>query len=92
MNYESLTFEDFKKEFPELYEDVYCGFHCPTEWLEIVWHLSEELSNISDSIRCAQVKEKFGSLRYYVDFPEDMDDETRNRCERYISKAEAKTL
>lgn len=91
-DYTKLTFDSFKREFPELYKDVYCGFDCPDNYKEIVWNLSKDLANISDSIQCSQVKSKRGSLRYYVTFSCEVDEETSKRIYRVIHEAEAKTL
>lgn len=58
------TFEDFRAAFPKLYREVRCGWSCPEGWLELVWRLSEQLEPLG--VQCDQVKEKFGSLRFYT--------------------------
>jgi hypothetical protein len=59
------TFADFQAAFPKLYREVRCGFSCPEGWLDIVWRLSEKLEPLG--VECAQVKEKFGALRFYLE-------------------------
>jgi hypothetical protein len=61
---EAKSFEDFQAAFPKLYANVRCGFYCPPGWVDIVWRLSEKLEPIG--VQCDQVKEKFGSLRFYT--------------------------
>jgi hypothetical protein len=65
------------KDFPHLYRghnesprhNLMCfGFECGDGWYELIYDLSEKLSRISNEIKAVQVKEKFGGLRFYVDF------------------------
>ena len=52
-----------------------CGFCCGDGWFEVIYELShrieaclkDEPKEIVDGFAVAQVKEKFGGLRYYVD-------------------------
>ena len=69
-------------KFPELYRDYYkpmtetcmCwGFECGNGWFKHILLLSEMLSSylkqhpeLIEEFRVVQVKEKFGTLRYYV--------------------------
>lgn len=57
--------------WPNTLANVVCGFHCPPGWLPAVERLTELLERIG-GVRCVQVKEKFGGLRYYV----ESEDET----------------
>jgi len=68
--------EDFEKQFPEIYKDVYCGFCLPAGWSDLVWKLSEDIQReldrpenieIKSSFKVAQIKEKFGGLRFNTD-------------------------
>lgn len=63
-------------QFPILYKDRYgdmrntamCwGFSCGDGWYELLWNLSNELTDLDkkDNVRADQVKEKFGTLRFY---------------------------
>jgi len=68
-------------DFPELYKDRFkpcseslmCfGFEHGDGWFELVYKLSEDLMVISSKLGieppvAVQVKEKFGTLRFYVD-------------------------
>jgi len=68
-------------DFPELYQDrskpcsesLMCfGFEHDDGWFELVYKLSEDLMVISSKLGikepvAVQVKEKFGTLRFYVD-------------------------
>jgi len=74
--YNDLTLvNDFPYLYANRYEDMYTtamcwGFECGDGWEPIIRHLSEELEflneNASCSVRAEQVKEKFGTLRFYV--------------------------
>ena len=63
------------KEFPDLYSDVnkspiaglMCfGFECGDGWFELIYKLSKEISKCDPTVRAIQVKEKYGTLRFYV--------------------------
>jgi hypothetical protein len=69
------------KEFPELYINMYgseyktclsCGLETPNGWNNIIYELSKKIYNHAKENRLypfpvvEQVKEKFGSLRYYI--------------------------
>lgn len=47
---------------------------CPDGWKELVAKLDEELGVVDPDYELAQCKEKFGGLRYYVDFSEQCSD------------------
>lgn len=66
-------FEKFKERWPSMFEDVYCGFDLPKGWFDIVWKLCLSLEHYypNSNIKVAQVKEKFGSLRFYFDSDDD---------------------
>lgn len=67
--------------FPEFWDNLYgdrvvtCmayGFQCGDGWFQLIWNLCEEIEAVlkSDPVtgfKVGQVKEKFGSLRFYVD-------------------------
>ena len=55
-----------KELYPELYQNVYCGFSCPKGWESLIRDLSAKIASLN-AVRVAQVKEKFGFLRYYFD-------------------------
>ena len=62
------------RDFPSLYKDygghprVTCmawGFAVPDEWEPIIRELSERLKEEAPEVVAAQVKEKWGGLRFY---------------------------
>ena len=62
-------------DFPMLYrqhslspqETIMCfGFEHGDGWFSLVYNLSKKLMEIDQNIQAVQVKEKFGSLRFYV--------------------------
>lgn len=71
-----FEFEDFQKRWPNIFKDVYCGFSLPKGWNTIVWKLCERLEREGCEelgfFQVAQVKEKFGGLRFYYDLIPDV--------------------
>lgn len=56
--------------FPNLYPD-YFGFECGGGWFDLLWDLSRDLSRLQRKEPLSvgtidQVKEKFGTLRFYI--------------------------
>ena len=63
-------FESFRAAFPGLFAREYSqrepffGFDLPPGWSDLVWELCEKLEPLG--VQAAQVKEKFGGLRFYT--------------------------
>lgn len=82
-----MRFVELEKEFPELFEATY--FECEQGWYNLIRDLASELAKNSN-IKVLQVKEKFGSLRFYVSGATDADEalikvaeeRSSNICER----------
>jgi hypothetical protein len=79
--------EALVRDFPELYQARHAdmqttsmcwGFECGSGWEPIIRTLSERLTNLSnlEGVHCVavQVKEKFGTLRFYIDKSTDLMD------------------
>jgi len=63
------------KDFPNLYkqhnlsmqETCMCwGFECGDGWFDLIYDLSKKIVKLDPKVEAEQVKEKFGSLRYYI--------------------------
>lgn len=74
------------------------GVECGDGWFELIKNLCEEIAKLEiDGIRVAQVKEKFGGLRFYVSaYPEqvDVDPKAKEKLDalyNLIDKAEEKS-
>ena len=75
-----LTIEQIKNKYPILNKknSLKCGFSVENGWLRLIDKLSgfiesqiKDLSNEDkDKIYVTQIKNKFGGLRYYLNFPE----------------------
>jgi hypothetical protein len=92
-----VTLENEKiliESFPNVYKSNF-QFECGDGWFQILYELSEQLEKIISnlkaneleefSIPCAsQVKEKYGTLRFYTNLYND-------EVESLIEEAEAKT-
>ena len=76
MNRENIRY--LVENFPGLYKragmdprnsNMAFGFQCGDGWFEIIKELSEKLEPLGATAEC--VKEKFGTLRFYVDHGTD---------------------
>ncbi len=74
MNHENT--EKLYNDFPELYKQnslpmsqtcMCWGFECDDTWFDLIYQLSKDLSALDVIPVAAQVKEKFGGLRFYID-------------------------
>jgi hypothetical protein len=70
-----MEFEDYKKKYPNLFKTYpRSGFDVAPGWEVLVeslcdtleWHIKNLPEEIQGGIECAQVKEKFGTLRFYM--------------------------
>lgn len=65
------------------------GFECGDGWFDVIWKASQKLESILQALpederfRAAQIKEKFGGLRLYLDGPSTPE------AEEIIREAEA---
>lgn len=79
--------DEFPNLYKDLYgpmdkTPMYWGFTCGEGWFVLIWQLSRKLEDMINKWieehpddpnipRAAQVKEKFGLLRYYMDYGTD---------------------
>lgn len=82
---------------PITLKDVICGISCDDGWFDIVYKCSVAIEAVNkklkpeDQVQCKQIKEKFGTLRYYVGaVPEAACDAVYKAIER-AEKASAST-
>lgn len=86
--------------FPNLYKpenrtESLMRFGFPGDgWFEIIKKLSEDITAISSNVEVVQVKEKFGSLRYYFEIADSIVGDERKvlwkKISNLVSEAEAK--
>lgn len=85
-------------DFPKLYrningnpkETLICfGFDCGDGWYQIIYNLSKELEKLD--VIATQVKEKWGSLRFYINYGDNFSEENINKAYDLIEEAEAKS-
>lgn len=81
--------EKLKNDFPKMFSELTFGFECGQGWEKLIRKLAEDIQKIcdetGDQVYALQVKEKFGSLRFYV--------ETGNEdVHNLINKAEEESL
>jgi hypothetical protein len=64
-----MRFEVWQGKFPALFPEYpACGFELPPGWATTVEALCEKLEPLAAATgaKCAQIKEKFGGLRFYL--------------------------
>jgi hypothetical protein len=68
-----------------------CGIECDDGWLMLLGELDHEIAKYDSEYRLAQVKAKFGTLRFYVDLSDDLTPEARDAVYALIRTAEQKS-
>ena len=62
--------EELMKVYPELFHGQCIGFECGDGWFDIIKELISDIRNVCErdvlDIKATQIKEKCGSLRFYV--------------------------
>lgn len=58
------------KAFPNLFRDGFF-FECGDGWFELIGKAAAYIDSVTKDCHISQVKEKFGSLRIYIDFEVD---------------------
>ena len=81
--------------FPRLYRNLHAtpeesclsfGFECGDGWCKLLFDLSTELAALPKEIVAGQVKEKFGTLRFYLDTSVDEAEDIIRKYEEISSK------
>lgn len=91
------------KELEDRFKWLYEGEDAPEEkepddatwgWNNILWDLMEEIERIDEKRATVilQIKEKFGGLRFYVKFREEIDKVDRRIINACISSAESRSF
>lgn len=57
-------------------------------WQGLIQTLHTDLASLIPGYEVLQIKEKFGGLRYYIDFPDGTDEHVRRTVYRLIASAE----
>ena len=80
---------DIIKEYAEFFPKNFIGLECGKGWNQIIVSMFESFRKNNSKIHVVQIKEKFGFLRVYVDFPEDL--EAYKIIKNIIAEAEIKS-
>lgn len=73
------------------------GFECGEGWFGLLDRLSAKLTELFSDLphedwpRVVQVKEKFSTLRYYIDYPVELTKEFRSKIDSAVAVAEAES-
>jgi len=86
------TKAEFEERWPTLMADIPCGFYCPKGWSDLVWNLIAdidlELNGDFTVFDITQVKEKFGGLRFYYQFPNSKKHKSADYISQLVEQAE----
>lgn len=95
--------EDFGKYLAETYKSIYpqpLWIECNEGWHTIIDELSKQVAQVAEQhppvegepcVSVVQIKEKFGGLRYYIDY-HNMNDDDIQKIEYIVRNAEMKTF
>jgi hypothetical protein len=61
-------------------------------WLPIIVRLHKKVMTYAPDYKIVQVKEKFGSLRFYFDLPDDIDDAKAKIVRNLVTDTEKRSL
>ena len=92
-------YEDFGKHLADTYPNIFMQplwIACNEGWYDIIDSLSKKISETANkfpyrSMNVVQIKEKFGGLRYYLNY-ENMQDEDIQNIENIVREAENKSI
>lgn len=73
---------------PHFAKDGFCGYFAPRGWARIIEGCHDELMLVVPNYRIDQVKEKFGTLRFYFSTGEVPSQQTWEQCSKIVSKYE----
>ena len=83
--------KELEKDFPKAMSNVYCGADLPKGWLFLVREVMPLLE--ASGCQIAQLKEKFGGLRLYFDYPEDgLSSEDKDKVWQAVRDAERRSF
>ena len=86
-------------ENPDFIDDLYSAFGCECRdgWYELIYNLYDEINDlyakykIEPNITVNQVKEKFGTLRFYYSIPSDTDINLVNEIDEVVDRYSRKS-
>ena len=93
---EKIIFAKYPKLFRQvsLPMDQTCmcwGLEIPDEWIDEIDTLCENINNVNpDAIEFEQIKTKFGSIRIYYKFVNEVNSEESSKISRLIDEVEDK--
>lgn len=76
-----------KVSYPTVFKETFY-FECEDGWLHLIQEIAKFISDRTDKCQAAQVKEKFGTLRFYIDCQEGLSEETYKEIAEYINAVE----
>ena len=88
-----ITYDEIMKKYPKLFSNL-SYVECADGWADLIDQVSHRIHIINnsyesekDGVFAAQIKEKFGGLRYYID-TEGVAKHDHEQIKAFISEAE----
>lgn len=93
---EALTYEDIRNDYPKVFQAgrPRCGFGVGRGWEGLIRELCQKIEELlpeEHDFSVQQVKEKFGSLRFYA-FAPALDKDIRQKIDKLIELAERQSF
>ena len=87
---QNKLYKKFNKIFTRKELSLQWGFECDDGWYELIYGLCEKVQAYVDGVKCQQVialqvKEKFGSLRFYFTFGTDLTNEDKDSYRTHLN-------
>lgn len=83
----SPTFVKSNPKNNEVYIDM-CTDELGPNLATLLHNTNRQIKNLAPGYNIAQIKEKFGTLRFYADLPEDTTDENYDKIQKIITQTE----
>lgn len=78
----------FQDRYADMQQTAMCwGFECSDGWYQLLDNLCSDLTRIGIDVKATQVKEKFGTLRFYTEY-RGADEQLCRIADAIISAAE----
>lgn len=84
MDLSGKVYDALIQKYPKIMSISYV--ECPDGWYDIIEEAVEKLAKFENCVHIEQIKEKFGTLRIYVSYPYDYDDEVSEKWNKERQK------
>lgn len=87
-NKELITKTELFEKYPNFLSELVWGFECLDGWNDLLDRLCAKITAADPEVKASQVKEKYGTLRFYID---DCKEEAHDAIYEAINDAETES-